>query len=529
MKLYDCGRKNMDASELKRPNEIEMSKDLCDEFKAFMKKITGFKSDAELDGYLDTVIDNGNLQSIFDIAAREFNRFNNTNIPFEFHSWHNKHRLEFQQIENHIFISSNALVTLYCFYAILLYQADHLQNNLIKRKCFQNLLGILMDSCLYDCEPVAINAIQFVINEIGEKDNYLSLSGVLTSTSICFTFLHEMAHCYLHHNNQNDGSFESEFEADLLAYKVFLSIIERKNKGKFDGGLFTDSFQNYAYLSPAMFLGYIQTQKLTEIILFDKSSVEDKEIKETNACFDSFIKRKDQIINYIEESDADIDTDEGNCLYKGFELSLDSFADALIRTEEIGHLEEYKQGGWERKDEEQVKLIFVGRQKNSDELRFIDMSMLSLWIDCFAKPQEFTGVTIHRDEITGHVSKISNISFDLPEILKLALVSSLQIASRDPLVYMTLFVELIYTLFGKSKRLLEERDCKVLLSLKKLSDQGEPNIDDEKLKAFTKLNYPDLTDLDYKKAFRNLTHLGCISITDGIISLQEKVHVKYDY
>lgn len=219
-----------------KENIYEMTNNLPPNLKKYVLSMTDLKTEEELAKYLNNIIDNGKLDTIFNIAAKEFNIYINSNLAFEFHTWHNKNRLEFQQIREHIYMSSGVFVPLYSFYAILLYQADHLNEEPIKRKCFQNLLGIIMDSCLWNCEPVTINAFEFVLNEVGNGENYLSLAGTLTCASLCFACLHEMAHFYLHHDNlqlDKNKYYKLEYEADKLAYKIILSILE-KNKNEAD-------------------------------------------------------------------------------------------------------------------------------------------------------------------------------------------------------------------------------------------------------------------------------------------------------
>lgn len=511
----------------------EINNDISSDFKDFIKVFLKINNDKELDCYLDDIRKKATIKDVFDISLKEFNLYTKSNIEIELNFSQEHKRLVFLQLKDQIYTSPNLFVPLYCFYAILLYQADHLNEEKVTRICFQNLLGIIMDSCLWNCEPVSINSFQFIINDIGKTGNYLSLAGALSLTSLCFAFLHEMAHYYLHHEDRSPDYKKDEkieYEADELAYKIFLRIICKNKSGQFDGGLFTDCFQEYTYLSPAMFIGFIHVIKLVDIILYDNIKDKGRDFTETNAKIESFIGRKETIINYLEKSKEDIDTIEGNCLYGGFEESLDSFASSLILTEEKGSLEKYKMGGWERKDEEKVKQILVLKDKTEDEMKYIDLALSMMNIECNPIPQEFIGIQIHKtDPTTGYTSKISNIEVSLPDILELSLISAIHVKMNESLAYLLLFVELIFTLYGKAKRFLSERECIVLLYLKKLIDQGVPNITEEKLKTVIQSEHKDFSDSDFDKAIKILLHLNCISIVDAKLNIKERINIKYDY
>ena len=71
--------------------------------------------------------------------------------------------------------------------------------------------------------------------------------------------------------------------------------------------------------------------------------------------------------------------------------------------------------------------------------------------------------------------------------------------------------------------------CKVLLSLKKITEKTKLPIKEEMLKQQTVDDYPNTSDEEFSKAVSKLLHLDCIEIIDGNIILKEIVHVKYDF
>ena len=504
-----------------KQDDYKMSKDINPRFKDIVMSIEGFSSDEQLESHLAYIIENNNLHVFFSIVEREFNRYLNSNLKFDFSTWYNKNHLEFRQHNNQIFMSTSSFVSMLCYYAFLLYQADHLNDRTVKKMCFQNIVGIIKDSCLWDCEPVSSNAFRIVLEEIGARGTYLSLSSVLVNTSICFAWLHEMSHCYLKHGIAESElqSLAVELEADKLAYDIFLSIIEKRKMGQFDGGDFTKSFQEYTYLAPAMFMGFLQTVKLVEKILYDKTI--------ESAFFETMIQRKTAIIDRIEDVNFDIDTEIGNQLYGGYEESLDVFARALVATEKSGLLEKYKNGGWELMTAQ--KSIKRKYPKKEQQL-FIDSLSDILVTEYSPIAQSITGIIVKATgPLSGTTVKISNIKFNLPELLKEIVVLSINSQTESALSFLLIVFDFISTVYGKSKTYLLENECKVLLSLKKVADDAKSPIEEEALKRRVMTDYPDTSEDDFYKSMSKLIHLDCIEVTAGKVILKEIVQVRYDY
>lgn len=501
----------------------KMSDCLTPYCKNVIMSIQGFDNDEQLKEHLSHVIENDNLYVFFGIVEKEFNQFLNCDLKFVFSTWYNKNHLEFRQHENQIFMSSSSYISMLCYYAFILYQSDHLNDEKIKRMCFQNILGVIKDSCLWNCEPVALDVFDIVLNMIGTKGTYLSTACVLVNTSICFALLHEMSHYYLKHEitaPNESKSLQMELDADKLAYNIFLSIIEKQRKGQFDGGEFTQSFQEYAYLAPAMFIGFLHIVRLVDKILYNW------EIESSD--FENFIQRKEAIIDHIEDCDVDIDTEIGNQLYGGYEESLDSFARALVATEKSQLLDKYKNGGWEVAiSQKRLKRKYPKKE----EQLFIDKLSDILTVECAPISQSITGIVVKpSDSLSGTTIKVSNIKFSLPELLKEALVLAIHFQVEEKaLSFLLIAIDFIFTIYGKAKRYLSESECKVLLSLKKITEKTKLPIKEEMLKQQTVDDYPNTSDEEFSKAVSKLLHLDCIEIIDGNIILKEIVRVKYDF
>lgn len=56
-----------------------------------------------------------------------------------------------------------------CYYSLILYQADHLNDDKIKKMCFQNIFGIAKDTFLWNCEEVNKKTLDIIINDISKK------------------------------------------------------------------------------------------------------------------------------------------------------------------------------------------------------------------------------------------------------------------------------------------------------------------------------------------------------------------------
>lgn len=508
--------------EIPKISSYDMIDKFDDYFEQLVKEMQHIETEQELNEHMQLVKSEGDLYSFFNIIKREFNEYVNANIDFEFETWYNKNHLEFRQYENQIFMSTSAINSLLCYYSFILYQADNLENEDKKKMCFSNLFGIMSEACLWDCEQVAIDAYKFIFEKIRKQGNYVSLANVLMYTSIAFAWLHEMAHKYLHHDMaiSTTQSQNIELEADGLAYKIFLSIIIKHKQAKFEGGVFSSCFQEYTYLSPAMFIGFMQAVKNVEKILYNKEL--------DNSIFDIMIARKNKIIEHSKTIENNIETKDGKDLFFGYEISLNSFANGLVTREQAGLLEKYKNGGWELSS---TKNALKRKHSHECEQAFVNRISEIICIERVPLSQSIAGIVVpSTGPLSGCSLKISNIKFKLSEILSSALVFSLQFASSSgPLAYMLIFVEMISMLYNKAKKPLSETDCIILLTLKQALDKGSSQISEEKLKALVVQEHSELSDSDIQKSISKLYHIDCIDITNELVTLKEIVNVRYDF
>lgn len=493
-----------------------------DYFEQLVKEMQHIETDQQLDKHMQLIKSEGNLYSFFNIIKKEFNEYVNCDIDFEFETWYNKNHLEFRQYENQIFMSTSTINSLLCYYSFMLYQADNLDDEAEKKMCFSNLFGIISEACLWNCDQVAIDAFKLVFEKIRKRGNYVSLANVLMNTSIAFAWLHEMSHRYLKHDIAASSiqSQNIELDADELAYKIFLSIINKHKQSKFDGGVFSSCFQEYTYLSPAMFIGFMQAVRNVEKLLYNKEL--------DNSIFNVMIARKNRIIELSKASEINIETKDGKALYLGYETSLNSFANGLVTREQAGILEKYKNGGWELSS---TKNALKRKYSNEGGQAFINIVSDAICIERAPISQSIAGIVVPRTgSLSGHSLKISNIKFKLSEILSSALIFSLQFASSGgPLAYMLIFVEMISMLYNKAKKPLSETDCVILLTLKQAIDKGSPQISEEKLKALVMQEHPELSDIDIQKSISKLHHIDCIDIINELVTLKEIVNVRYDF
>ena len=154
-----------------------------------------------------------------------------------------------------------------------------------------------------------------------------------------------------------------------------------------------------------------------------------------------------------------------------------------------------------------------------------------LTVECAPISQSITGIVVKpSDSLSGTTIKVSNIKFSLPELLKEALVLAIHFQVEEKaLSFLLIAIDFISTIYGKAKRYLSESECKVLLSLKKITEKTKLPIKEEMLKQQTVDDYPNTSDEEFSKAVSKLLHLDCIEIIDGNIILKEIVRVKYDF
>lgn len=512
-------RKSCFEELFEKEDEYKMSIDLDPYFTDVVMSIQGFSTEEQLKEHLKNVVLECDFHTFFDIVKKEFNSYLNTELDFEFYTWYNRNHLEFRQFKNQVFMSTSSFICMICFYSFLLYQADYRDDEAIKKMCFQNAVGIIKDSCLWNCEPVSINSFKIILDEIRLKGNYFSLACVLTNLSMCFAWLHEMSHFYLQHTIavNNKQVEENEIKADNLAYKVFLTILEKNKNNKFQGGAFTSSFQEYGYLAPNMFLGFMHAVRLVEKILYNKEigSVE----------YEIFNRRRDAIIDCIDEIDNEIDTDVGNSLYHAYEESLDIFARSLVATEKSGKLDMYKNGGWEI---ENAQNLLKKEYNNTDVHCFIDSLSDFVAVKYVPISQSFTGIVVPpTGELSGNALRLK---ISLRDIIQAAVLLSTDFSPTNALSNMIIAVDLISKIYNNSKKYLSSAECAILITLKKLIDEKGVPVLEETLKNSTIAYYKEVPDeLIFRKGVSRLQHLKCIEIVEGCFDLSDFIYVKYDY
>ena len=319
--------------------DYRMSPEISKDYRELLEKLLNTTDENLINQHVKCAIENANLKEFFQVINKEFNEFINQEITFNLNVWYSDKYLSVSQLEQNIFTNAAIVNTLLLFNTIIFYQFDHLDDENVKLRCFQNLFGMIKDSCLWDCSIVAIDVYHFLTNDIGIDKNYLLFANDFMYVSIAFAWLHEMAHFYYEHGIKklNSGSLKKELEADMLAYQILLRIIEKNSTNSFDGGVFTENFQQYTYLAPAMLIAFYHTVTLIDKILYDKTI--------SSATFTDLIARREDLINYISIWPGDIDTEKGNSFYCMFEESLNSFIRSLIATDKDKKLEEYKMGG----------------------------------------------------------------------------------------------------------------------------------------------------------------------------------------
>lgn len=505
-------------NEIKKIGDIGMSTELG-EYEGFVKDLNGLK-DSEYTQFINNITENGSLYALFNIIKREFNVFCGTNYNFTLHCYYNKNRIEFRGKGESIFSSATAVNAFMCFYGLILYQADHLNDDDIKKRCFQSIFRIAKDTFLWNCEEVDKKTFDIIIYDISKKGNYVKTASAMAFSSISYGWLHEMSHYHYLHKYDSDmkTTIYNEQEADKLAYDIFLSMVEKVRKQNMVFGEFTDCFREYMYLIPAMFLDFEHVSLLIEKILYDK------DIDSMN--FECLQSRKERIIDHIEESDVDINTEEGNDLYKWYIDSVNTFIQILISTEKAGLLDKYKNGGIEL---ESVKFQLY-EEYNKINPTYIDGILNFFSVERNTLSQNFIGIIVHAtDQPSGYSRKISNIKVNLSEVLKFVAVSALEIGLSGQLGLIMVFVEAISKLFEKTKKLLSENECKVLLTINKLTQNGKQFIFENDVISDTLNEFEDLSVDSIKKAISKLNHIDCIEIVDGKINLVEHINVRYDF
>lgn len=150
------------------------------------------------------------------------------------------------------------------FMLVILKWAKELENDIDERFCYQYLIYLLNEFCIFGELP-AEDAKAALMEKIADDLHLLNLASDCHWAIMVFTIAHEIAHVYQTHTEPEywrKHLKEAEFHADAVAYDIFLRLIMDKQCGDL-------IIEEYTYLAPMMYMDFFSLYYYTDYILYN--------------------------------------------------------------------------------------------------------------------------------------------------------------------------------------------------------------------------------------------------------------------
>ena len=326
---------------------------------------------------------------------------------------------------------------------------------------------------------------------------------------LTFVIAHEFAHLYLNHTHKyscEDDGIKQELEADAVAYDCVLNLISAQSKN--EGSLTWDRYYEHAYLASLMYFDYI------ELVQFTLRVCENKDIKSTS---DASLKlRRDKLLEQVGQPRYQLNTEEGNIMYRCFLDVCDEYKSRLIQ-------ERYRE-----------QLIYdIKSSVSSPVTLYTTEDIISKYL--LISPVDYgekEALHLFFDKNSIKVENIVRATLDLKKLIMD--VTRLLPAIMQP----TLELGLIHvgaaliSIVGSHMIIKLSDDAFVIMLMFHLNDIYFPEIDDIELCSFVQLelekhHLPFMSEEKIRTECKNLYDLGCLGKSVNTWYLKEKV-VYYD-
>ncbi len=173
--------------------------------------------------------------------------------------------------------------------------------------CYRYLLFLMNDVCILG-EMQGEDAARSMLELVAGDLQILQLAEDCYWTVLAFCMAHEVAHAYFVAIERNYNKYhpeKEEFDADEIAYHIVLKIIMA---GKSKGIV----LEPYTYLAPMMFMDFFELIYYSDRVLYKTYFYDD--------THPALKKRKGWLFRIVERDEYYLDTEEGNWLYRGFNM-----------------------------------------------------------------------------------------------------------------------------------------------------------------------------------------------------------------
>ena len=192
--------------------------------------------------------------------------------------------------------------------------------------CYRYVLYLMNDVCILG-EMQGEDAVRAMMEMIAGDLQILQLAEDCYWTVLAFSMAHEVAHAYIAAMGRKyteEHPEREEFDADEIAYHIVLKIIM---SGESRGIV----LEPYTYLAPMMYMDFFDLIYYTDRILYKTYLY--------NSTHPTLKKRKGWLFRIVDREEYELDTREGNYLYRGFNVVYKEYRVQTILKMERGKLQ----------------------------------------------------------------------------------------------------------------------------------------------------------------------------------------------
>ena len=215
--------------------------------------------------------------------------------------------------------------------------------------CYRYVLFLMNDVSILG-EMQGEDANRALLEMVTDDLQTLQLAEDCYWTVLAFSLAHEVAHAYLAYIGKKytkEHPEKEEFDADEIAYHIVLKIImDKEVKGIV--------LEPYTYLAPMMYMDFFDMVYYTDRVLYKTFLYNDSH--------PALKKRKGWLFSIVDRNEYQLDTREGNYLYRGFNEVYKEYKVQTILKMEKGKLDKILR----IRQREQLAEMMKG-EKNNDQ------------------------------------------------------------------------------------------------------------------------------------------------------------------
>lgn len=336
---------------------------------------------------------------------------------------------------------------------------------------------------------------------------------------LAFAFCHEIAHIYLKHKGYDDEShtlWEQEFEADAVGYDVYLTIIETAQENAecpFEG-----VFHDYLYVAPMILFQFYEDAYFMSYWLFGERA---------GNSHPTLQARISALLDISEQSKYTFETKEGNILLNNYMDVSDLFREELILKLQKGKLDDLIKRGVAHMSKSGYSeamrfqkdmcddLLSEAEERGWDSKRLIGLWDMAVDIELLDSPGDNAFVWSHNGNT--YSTKAFNVRFSLKKVLTSVLEFG---ASWEVTDFSTKTILLALLILCKLAEIttikLSDDHAAALIKCHELHADKSPVIEEELLQQSGVSS----------AVISELASMGCISIKDGTIQLNEEIYIR---